>query len=60
MTDILACVRPKLEESFNALDDIVVALAPDAPQKMMDAWSALYDLMTPEFIAARDKRRGLT
>lgn len=58
MKDILWFCRDKLEAAFFELDDIVVALAPDAPQKMMDAWNALHDLMTPEFLAKRDKLRG--
>jgi hypothetical protein len=56
--DILAAIRPKLEEAFNQLDDIAGALAPDVPCEVMEAWNALYDLMTPEFIVARDKMRG--
>ncbi len=42
-----------LQDAFNALDEIVQALAPDAPRDVMDEWRRLYDLMTPEFLARR-------
>lgn len=57
--NIIEMLRPKLENAFNELDDIVVSLAPDAPQKIMDAWCILYDLMSEEFLIRRNKYRGI-
>ena len=51
-------VRKRLERAFWEVDDVVVALAPDAPPEVMDAWTALHKAMTPEFIARRDRLRG--
>lgn len=59
LDDVMKQVRIKLESAFWELDDIMVALSPDAPQQVADAWSALHNIMTPEFIAKRDKMRGL-
>lgn len=52
-------VAQKAERAFWELDDVMVALSPDAPQHVADAWSALYKGMTTEFIAERDRLRGL-
>lgn len=51
-------VRKRLERAFWEVDDVVVALAPDTPPEVMDAWTALHKAMTPEFIARRDRLRG--
>ena len=52
-------VQRKIEAAFWELDDVMVTLAPDAPKNVTIAWSALYRMMTPEFIDERDRKRGL-
>lgn len=43
--------------AFEELDPLVVALAPDAPEKIMTAWCALHALLPPEYIKRRKARQ---
>jgi hypothetical protein len=43
-------------QAFEAIDPLVVAFAPDAPEPMMVAWSELHKLLPAEYVAARDQR----
>jgi len=52
-------IQRKLEVAFWPLDDLVFALSPDTPAGILEAWAALHKLMTPEFIANRNKLRGV-
>jgi hypothetical protein len=56
---VMQAIDGRVVQAFWLLDDIMVALSPDAPQHVADAWSALHAAMSPEFIAARDRYRGL-
>jgi hypothetical protein len=54
---IMQTIEDRIVQAFWLLDDIMVALSPDAPQHVADAWLALHKGMSPEFIAARNRRR---
>jgi len=49
--------RTSEERLFWRIDDVVVALAPDAPEETMAEWCKLYDRMPPDLIELRKRLR---